>query len=436
MVRTPERRVHANSCMEPPAGGRYLSRTPASLEGDTHDSFDMPAMNAAVRRSRIGFLAARIRLTYRLASAVVVLAACRETRDVALKDSPALTQAPPSDSPTLVPVDSVVLAESDSLTLGLPSSLVVTGGREFYVSDVGLSQVVHFGRDGRPLGRVGRKGSGPGEYKAPTWLTLLGDSILLVKNEARLRVMAFATDSGRFLWERLFPGQTSSMHVDGSRMYVGLVDLPRRGSIGVMATGPGSSAPSDLGAIRVIGPLPELFARVPQAASVFGTVEVVAFGDTVASAYEVSNHVYLTRVDGSRGVILDSIDVPRIARRGARIDLFHQVTNDQASAMAAVYKSSIPFELARLSSGMLAYITFDPVIENQRITGTLFLSVIDPVRRRVCADALVPGQTDPPARAAFRGDTLFILSQEVVSQDQSRSIVRGYRVDVSRCRWR
>lgn len=385
--------------------------------------------------SRTDLISIHIAFVWRTTALLAALSACGETRAPGIADSSAAPTGPLAETPRLVATDSVVLAESDSIAVGLPSSFVVGAKGDFYVSDAGLSQVVHFDRAGRPLGMVGRKGSGPGEYKAPTWLTLLGDSVLLVKNDARLRVMAYSADSGRFLWDRVFPAQTSSMFVGGDNIYVGLIDAARGGSIGVLGAGSASSELPARDSVRVVGPLPELFTRVPQASSVFGSVEVTAFGDTIAS-YEVSDHLYLTRDDGSRGAVIDSIEVPRVSRRGARLDLFRQVTNDRESAMAAFLQSSIPFELARLSSGLVALIAFDPTMAERRITGRLYLSVIDLPRRRVCADALIPGQTDPPARATFRGDTLFVLSQEVTASERARTIVRSYRIDVGGCRWR
>ena len=162
----------------------------------------------------------------------------------------------------------------------------------------------------------------------------------------------------------------------------------------------------------------------------------MAFGDTVASAYEVSNHIYLTRVASGAGSAVDSVNIPIGARRGARTDLFRQITPDKNSAIQALYKSSIPFELARLSSGQLAYIVFDPTVENRRMTGKLFLSLIDLARGKSCVDALIPAQADPPARVTFRGDTLYTLSQELSSSDRARSVLRSYRIDARHCRWR
>lgn len=360
---------------------------------------------------------------------------CREARQSSGQDT--RVAGTRSGSPSLVAIDSVALGEADSLYLSLPSSFAVSGTGEFFVADVGQPQVVRFSRTGQPLGRLGRQGSGPGEYKAPTWLTLLGDSILLVKNDSRLRVMAFQTTSGRYLWERVFPGMTSSMYLDGDRLFVGFIDIARKGSVGILDLRSSSGAnPSQPESLNVVGPLPELFARVPRATSVFGSVEVAAFNDTVASAYEVSNHLYLTHVNGREPRVVDSIEIPVVSRRGSRTDLFRQVTDDKNSAMAAVYKSSIPFELARLSSGRLAYVVFDPTVENRRMTGKLLLSVIDIGNRKTCADATIPAQTDPPARVAFRGDTVYTLSQELVTADRSRSVVRWYHLDTRECQWR
>jgi sugar lactone lactonase YvrE len=64
-----------------------------------------------------------------------------------------------------------------------------------------------------------------------------------------------------------------------------------------------------------------------------------------------------------------------------------------------------------------------------------FVSVIDRRTRRGCVDARVPGPTEPPVSMAFRGDTLFVVSQEVTGDTRASTVVRWYRIDTGDCRW-
>ena len=364
----------------------------------------------------------------------VALTACAETAQRPMADSGGGSA---DGAPGLVAFDSVTLAESDSITLGTPNSFAVTPSGEFFVGDASLPKVVHYGRDGRSKRVVGRRGSGPGEYRVPSWVTVVGDTTVLVGNAGALEVLAFDTRTGALRWTRRFPAQTSSMYASGHQLYIGFAGGSGTGSLGVLDLPSGDDPTSARMPVSVtaIGPVPALFTRVPMAASVFGTVELAALGDTLASVYEVSNHLYLTSV--ATGTVIDSISIPPGSRRGARLDLFGAITSDQASAMAAFLESSIPFELARLSSGRLAYVAFDADQDKQGIRGRHYLSVVDVARRLGCADTRIPGAEQPPARVAFSGDTLFTLSQEMAASDTVvRTIVRAYRVDTADCRCR
>ena len=363
-------------------------------------------------------------------AAVASAAGCEQSRP---PSSDVTSAAPGAGTAALVLIDSVVLAESDSIVLGTPNSLAVLPAGDFVVSDVASPKVVHYGRDGKPRRLLGRRGGGPGEFRAPSWLALAGGRTVLVRDGGGLKVIAYDVDSGSTQWEQRFPAQTSSMHVDGRRIYIGFVGGSKTGTLATVefpsAAGTPLEVPTD---IRAIGPVPALFSRFPMAASVFGTVELVAIGDTVASVYEVSNHVYLTSI--STGAI-DSIPMAPGKRRGARLDLLSSIV-DQATATQAFLKSSIPYELARLSSGALAYVAFDADQTKTGISGRTYLVLIDPARRATCADTPIPGAEQPPVRVAFSADTLFTLSQEVVGADSAATVVRAYRVDTRGCAWR
>jgi hypothetical protein len=81
-----------------------------------------------------------------------------------------------------------------------------------YVLDSRDARIARFDRSGRYLGSFGRSGDGPGEFRAPTDMTLLPDGTLAVVDFELLRLSLFSLD-GRFLdsaFLKLTPGQVKA----------------------------------------------------------------------------------------------------------------------------------------------------------------------------------------------------------------------------------
>lgn len=324
--------------------------------------------------------------------------------------------------PRLVALDSVVLAESDTTFIGKPSGFVAGDDGRFYVTDVFARRVLVFGHDGRLERVIGHRGNGPGEFAMPTWLALGGDSLLYVVDNGT-SVEAFDPRSGAFRWGRRLGGPVSMLTSHEGRLLVGYPDSLRRTSVAVLTP--------DTSSLAETGPLPALLEKNPIVRGLFGSVEMAAFRDTLATVYEVSDRVYLSRLEGG---VLDSIEVPAVRRRGSRPELLGRITRDPQSARDVVYQLSMPGELARLSSGLLALVSFDWKWTSSRVQGTGFVSLVDPARRRSCPDTRLPGPSDPIPRVAFRGDTLWVLAQEIEGE-RPYTVLRAYRVDGKECQW-
>jgi hypothetical protein len=327
-----------------------------------------------------------------------------------------------SAGPALVALDSVLLAENDTVFLGKPSGFIATPDGRFVVSDLFTRRVVVFGRDGHVERVIGKRGKGPGELDAPSWLAMDGDSLLYVMDDADTRIEAFDPRTGEFRWGRRLPGRFSMLASYERGLLAGYADSARNASVAVIT--------ADTGSLPAMGPLPALLRGNPIVRGVFGAVELTAFHDTLVTAYEVSDHVYLSRVGGG---VLDSIEVPVVRRRGSRPELLRKVS-DPNSAMKAAYHLSMPGELARMSSGQLALVSFDWQWTASRVQGTGYVSLVDLARRRSCPDAPLPGPGDPIPRVAFRGDTLWALVQQVEAE-RPYTVLRAYRVDGARCQW-
>ena len=158
-------------------------------------------------------------------------------------------------------------------------------------------------------------------------------------------------------------------------------------------------------------------------------------GDTAATAFVVTDYLYLSDVTGA---VLDSTWVPVKRRNGAHPDLlrrFSKNPTDQELGEEAIYGSSVPMDLHWLPGERIALVSTDWNMVRERFVDSSFVSVVDPRARRACVDAQVPGPTDPPVSIAFRGDTLFVVAQEVTGDTRASTVVRWYRIDTGACRW-
>lgn len=349
-----------------------------------------------------------------------VMLACRGAGDRSEGNLSSASTA--ENGPVVRALGKIDLAETDSEFIGRPMSLAIRSDGAILVTDALSPRVAVYGRSGDPIGTIGRRGSGPGEFLNPVATAERGDSVLLVADYGSLRLEAFDSRTDSVLWERRFPSQTWSLAAAGGRIVIGFHSGAGLGSFAVLRGADDS--------LVVEGPTHDLFRRIPAAASVFGTVAVLVLGDTVWTTHEVSNHVYRNVF----GQTMDSVDVAVRRRRGARIDLFRSMTTREDAAEAA-YQSSVPLSLARLSSGMLVAVTIDLNLVNSRLTGEVHLSVVDFANHRSCVDALLPLPVDPMPRLTMKGDTLFALVQEVGEAARPLTTVRMYTVDVATCRW-
>ena len=334
----------------------------------------------------------------------------------------------PAQHPELALVDSVMLEQSDSEYVGLPSGFaVLPGGGGFLVSDLRNRTVHRFGRDGTHQEQLGRAGEGPGEFPAPpTALALDGDSILFVRTGwAGLQVIDLRTRTFRDPWE--LPGTAHVIAASNGRLYFRLVDPETRTSVGVLASGSDS--------IGRGGPYPAPLAEYPILA--LAPMSMAAVGvvgpDSVAVALQTSDYVFWGTLERQ-----DSIRVPAIRRQGSRPDLLQEIAlNPEEAGPDIVYTPSLPVTVARMSAARLAVVFDDlQLTEDRRFIGESFLSVVDTGLRRVCPDAPIPVLPDSrPPLTAIRGDTLFTLGQDVRGVEAVVA-VRMYVVRTETCRWR
>jgi hypothetical protein len=131
--------------------------------------------------------------------------------------------------------------------------------------------------------------------------------------------------------------------------------------------------------------------------------------------------------------------LPAGRRRGEPIDLLRQ---QRALPPAKRYQviGSSAVGLHRLSSGELVMVHLDVDFVGEADKGRfgnfkLFVSMLSPDADRACIDAPVPFDTDVAPIPSFVGDTLFLLSRAVGSDNRVLSKVTGYTVSSGNCEW-
>jgi hypothetical protein len=334
---------------------------------------------------------------------------------------------PASPHPQLLYVDSVVLVQTESVFVGWPVDVAPLADGTFLVAD-GLSHSLqHYGANGEVLELIGRQGGGPGEFEYPlARLVTDGDSLVFVLTGPQVQSVAWP--SGIFLWRksiRLAPA--AGIAASRGHVFVTRVDPERRTSIGVISEAADSAMPA--------GPFPHPLGTSPVIDESHLSALAIAprHGiDSVAFTLLAADFLFIGPLDGST---YDSIAIPVLRRQGSRPDLIRQFVADPSSAGLDTYKPSVPWKLATLPDGNVASLTLDAELANSRFQGKFFLSVVDPAKRRACADADVPAPIDPVPAVAFRADTLLVLVQEVSVTTEVRTLIRKYQIRTDRCAW-
>lgn len=115
------------------------------------------------------------------------------------------------------------------------------------------------------------------------------------------------------------------------------------------------------------------------------------------------------------------------------VDVLGRVESD-AEAMEAV---STLYSLSALPGGGLASVYNDiDVVDYERLIlgAKVYVSVLSPGLRSACVDYLVAESPEGRPRHSWKGDTLFVTSQEI-RDTVATTRIRGFEVEVSECNW-
>lgn len=328
-------------------------------------------------------------------------------------------------APTLVLIDSVTLAETDSAYVAEPNDLAIAPDGSFFIADKFAKRVHHFARNGQFIRPFGRSGEGPGEFANPSYMAFAGDSLLFVVDRSEIEI--FDMKTAEHVGAYRTPRRAWLLAFSAGRLFAGYADPARNGSIATIEW-PSSE-------LHLSGPLPALL-KNEVLFPMFNSVAIAVQGNHAATAFGVTNYVYLSDVSGGG---LDSIWVPARRRNGVDPEMLLRFSKDPTSrelGEAAVYGSSGPLDLHWMSAERIALVNLDWRRTDNRLIDSSYVSVIDTRTRHSCVDARIPGPTDPPVNVGLRGDTIFVIAQDIDrTSTRASTTIRAYRIDTSSCQW-
>lgn len=333
-------------------------------------------------------------------------------------------EAPATGTLKLVPAGEVALVETDSTFVGEAYGLVLHPDGSMLIPDRKNATIRVYSSTGAFTASLGRSGSGPGEFAPfPVRLDLASESLLVVQSPAGV-VRAVRYPSVQQVWELKTPPWGMQVAAKDGAVY--MTGINAESSTSLVEIAPGGSTRSG-------GPFTELMGANRTLSTAFSQAAVALLGgDTVAVAQVTNDSIFIGPFQGP----FKSIVVPLKLRRGAQATLLEAVRDKEGpeTLMAAAYKSSVPVSIARSPNGILIYVAADQTFIQQqtRVTGNLFVSVVDPERGEVCGEVQVPVPNDPHPQVAIRGDTLFALNQ-IEGAEGVRSAVAKFVVDAGEC---
>ncbi len=333
------------------------------------------------------------------------------------------SEAQPNGPVGVTVLDSIRLQDTDTAFVAQPAAIAVTAQGDLFLSDNANKRIYRFRRDGRFVRTISKRGSGPGEVESVGSIALDGDSLLVVKNLARLRVEVFAAASGEFRWGRQLPQRTFDITASNGTIYAGGL-LPN-------ASTSLASFSSATDSVRHLGWVPELLRDHPILIGPFGTVAHHVAGDAIAQAFEASDYIYFR----TSPLVRDSIFLPRIRRRGAATEALRATAADTSRGREALFRSSIPMLTRFVNDSIIAVVHSDVELSNNLFTGRYFLSLLDVRTRRVCIDLPLALPSDPLPRITMVADTLVAVVQHVPDAGDAGTFVVRMHVSVNTCPW-
>jgi hypothetical protein len=262
-------------------------------------------------------------------------------------------------------------------------------------------------------------------------LTISGDTVLAVYDRAVRRVTLIDLRTGRHgemlpMREPFLP----SMGFVGSNLMVRSWDLESKTSFATL----------DLaGEVQGReGVIPEVGLKNPmliQAVQVQAAPFAVS-GNDVFVMFEISPSLFHWK-RGSRTAA--EIPVPKLRRRGVTEAFFDALMADPGRAQELYWNRSIPVAVEAVTPDLVAVVTVDVTVEDQRWALAFHLTLVDHRQSRACVDVAVPasrtpvGGLDPKPVVALRGDRLAVIEYVPDRAGDQVPTISRYRIAPEAC---
>lgn len=343
-------------------------------------------------------------------------------------DDPTQHHLPPTTrGPAITIVDSVGIAEADSLPLGQYTSYTARSSRgDLFVADMSLRKVLHFDATGRLVGALGRDGDGPGELRGPGSIGLLpGDSLVAVTDVNRGRIVVFGADHAAMRRE-----------VSAPRMQFVSQGWTRRGDTVIFGLTAGRAAIGKFwwrgDSIVTTGRTPE---RTQQAGISYGETSVFATDSGYVVLFPTQPGLFLMN---RQAVPTGFVRIPVARRRGEPGDLMERrkkIPKEQRGVLVG----SMALGVHRLPSGEWLLIHGDVDVNRvgEQMRGVnirYHATILSADLQQVCVDGKLPLVTDVFSRPMFVGDTMFLLTRNVGRADIQSTLI-AMLVSTAGCDW-
>ena len=329
----------------------------------------------------------------------------------------AAAQAP--SQPRLTLIDSVRITENERIDIGKPNAIAVAPDGAVFISDISARRVIRADRKG-VLTVVAPHGGGPGEVEASTALTVMGDSLLVIKNSGRRRFELFDLHTLRFRSGFFANWKSTSLASWHGTLIMGALSIDSLYAFAIVT--------DSLHTPTHGGTVPEILRKNPPVAQAFGDVHVARDDSTVFGVFEVSNTMYRWRL-GKR-LDVDSIVMRVSTRRGAKPDVIERLLREPNKAAELAFTWSAPLVIAPLSAQRTAALFYDPTMQGTTYTGPSFLQIVDWRSHKSCGEIRLPVPSDVVPRFAFRDDTLVAIVQH---SDEGEAWIVRWKISAGRC---
>ncbi len=339
--------------------------------------------------------------------------------------------------PTLIPVDSVLLAEADTLYIGNPYTPVVDPfDGSFYIPDMFSGRLLRFRRDGRLMLVYGRPGEGPGEFRGgPRVPMVLDDSTVAAQTTRSRRVNVFDRNTGKTSRVVSFPALAGITPPVVIGQEVWMTDFEVRRGTSLTRWHPSTDE------FRSMGGLPEEYVASLSSdnwsyATLFRNASLASDGGRFVQGWSGLDEMFVLNL---RGEVVDTANIPVARRKGVPADLRERIDIRRIPFRERLEGNSRLRQLFPRPGGGFVFTHHDQTALKMEpmpvLTAKVWVGILSSDLETACVDALVPRDFEIRPMETFRGDTLFVLDRRIDDSEKLQTWILMYLVSDEQCDW-